>query len=434
MMATGQWVSTARLGMALKTLGCRVEFLGLRGHPANFTRAFEKTYVYHPLWPMAGVRRALREAKPDVVIPADELAVLHLAEIGHGDVIGGARVIAAAESRMELQRVAESEGVAVPEMMEVGRLEDLDGAIRRLGLPLVLKADATSGGQGVRVAATAQEAAKAWTALHRPPSLMRAIYRGVKWREWTHVRPWAKGMARGVTAQRFIAGKERTGMAVCREGTVLAWVCLEVVEHWKDRGPSSVVRVIEDRVMEEAMRKVARRLGVSGFCGFDFMVEEGGTPLLIEMNPRPTQLVHLALGPGRDLVAAYVREVLGRSEVGDRSKVKEGPGQGETVIAVFPQEVQRDAESEWLKPELGKAFHDVPWESAELVRRALGRVPRVITEDARWRKRGGDVCWGYRECMRCLEDIGWESTADWYTNDVFRKRRNSRMVKELRSA
>ena len=104
-------------------------------------------------------------------------------------------------------------------------------------------------------------------------------------------------------------------MALCHEGEVVAFVCLEVVRTWYMRGSSTVVRLVEDEAMETAMRRVAGFLRVSGFCGFDFVVEgTSGTPLLIEMNPRPTQLAHLALGPGRDLVAAYVREILGRGE------------------------------------------------------------------------------------------------------------------------
>ena len=244
----------------------------------------------------------------------------------------------AAESRMTLMRIAESEGVAVPETMEIGTEEDLDAAMGRFGVPLVLKADATSGGQGVRVVGDARKAKRAWGLLHRPPGLVRALKRGITDKEWTHLRPWAQKKTRGVSAQRFITGKERTGMAVCVRGEVKAMVCLEVVEHWCKRGPSSVVRIIEDAKMEDAMRKVSRRVGVSGFCGFDFIVEPGdGEPLLIEMNPRPTQLAHLALGAGHDLVAAYVREVLGVSGVEDRGRVT-----ASETIAVFPQELQRD--------------------------------------------------------------------------------------------
>ncbi len=382
--------------MVLKGLGCRVELMSLGTHPGRVTGVLDAVYEYDPLRPIASLRRAIEESKPETVIPADELALMHLGELvrevgttapgTRGGVeglralvdrsVGGMRVISAAESRMELLRIAESEHVATPETVEVETEDELRAAVAGLGLPLVLKADATSGGQGVRVAATAQEATKGWRMLMRPPSLVRALKRGFVSGEWTHLRPWAKRTTRGVTAQRFVQGTERTGMAVCRRGEVLAMVCLEVEEHWCERGPSSVVRVIDDTMMEMAMRRIAGRLGVTGFCGFDFMVEPGsGTPLLIEMNPRPTQLVHLALGPGRDLAAAYVREILGQDEVQDREAVTE-----KDRIAVFPQELQRDPAGALL----GEVFHDVPWESSALMQRALGTVPEILMRDARW--------------------------------------------------
>ena len=380
--------------MALSGLGCRVELMSLRGHPARSTDVFAAVYRYDPLRPLVSLRRALESARPDAVIPADELAVLHLDELleelaatsGEAGTmgalvrrsLGGPEVFSAAESRMRLLRAAEAVQVEVPQTIEIASRAELEEAIGRLGLPLVLKADATSGGQGVRVAASAAEALKAWKLLYQAPSLARALKRGMVAKDWTHVRPWARRTTRGVTAQRFVRGRERTGMAVCREGKMAAFVCLEVVANWCERGPSSVVRVIEDAVMERAMRRVSARLGVSGFCGFDFIVEpESGTPLLIEMNPRPTQLVHLPLGVGRDLAAAYVREILGRREVKDRASVTE-----KELIAVFPQELQRDPGGR----EAEGAFHDVPWESPRLIRRALKAVPARLTEDARWRR------------------------------------------------
>jgi hypothetical protein len=164
-------------------------------------------------------------------------------------------------------------------------------------------------------------------------------------------------------------------MAVALEGELTAFVCMEVVKTWSERGPSSVVRVIEDAAMEAAMRKILGRLGMSGFCGFDFMVDARGTPLLIEMNPRPTQLAHLALGVGKDLAAAYLRGVVGIA-VTDRKGETDKP-----LIALFPQELERDGSSELL----GQAFHDVPWECPELVRWAMKDLPEVLTKDARWR-------------------------------------------------
>ena len=133
--------------------------------------------------------------------------------------------------------------------------------------------------------------------------------------------------------------------------------------------------------MLEAMRRVAEATGISGFCGFDFMLDAASQePHLLEMNMRPTQLAHLPLGAGRDLCATLVREVLGLGEMGD---VKDRPTPvSHGLIATFPQHILNDPSGS----RLGDAFHDVPWSAPELVRRAVapGALPTMITSDPRW--------------------------------------------------
>ena len=51
-------------------------------------------------------------------------------------------------------------------------------------------------------------------------------------------------------------------------------------------------------------RRIAARFGLSGLQGLDFVRDEEGLPHLIEINPRATQICHLALGS--DLPAALL--------------------------------------------------------------------------------------------------------------------------------
>jgi len=88
-----------------------------------------------------------------------------------------------------------------------------------------------------------------------------------------------------------------------------------------------------------------------------------GRAYLIEMNPRTTQVGHLAMGPGRDLSAAMYAAVSGEA-VQPSSPVTE-----KDIIALFPQEWIRDAASPYLR----SAYHDVPWEAPELVRACTRR-------------------------------------------------------------
>ena len=104
--------------------------------------------------------------------------------------------------------------------------------------------------------------------------------------------------------------------------------------------------------------KMASRLKLSVLHGFDFILEpKTGNAHLIEMNPRATQVGHLALGAGRDLPAALFAAMTGR-EIRVTPKVTD-----KDTIALFPQEWLKNPASEFLR----SAYHDVPWEEPEFL-------------------------------------------------------------------
>ena len=88
-----------------------------------------------------------------------------------------------------------------------------------------------------------------------------------------------------------------------------------------------------------------------------------GNAYLIEINPRATQVGHLALGSGRDLPAALYAALSG-NPVQAAPKVTEND-----TITLFPQEWVRDPAS----PYLTSGYHDVPWEEPELLRACVGK-------------------------------------------------------------
>ena len=45
--------------------------------------------------------------------------------------------------------------------------------------------------------------------------------------------------------------------------------------------------------MAETARQLIRRFGLSGFCGFDFILTDDGDAHLLEINPRVTPTCHL---------------------------------------------------------------------------------------------------------------------------------------------
>lgn len=387
LIATAErWTSTARLSLALQSLGCEIALLGPGDHPAAICGAVQRRFRYDPLRPLHTLRRAIRIVQPTTLLPADEIVTGQVGELWAGlknetdgdsgplesllrRSLGSAGQLLETGSRVGLFRAAQAEGIPTPETREIRAAEDLPAAFQALGTPLVLKADATSGGRGVRVVSTLEEARKTYRGFAAAPSMGRAIARGFLYRDWNHLRPSARSERRGVSAQRLVRGAERTAMALTHDGKVLALQCFEVVHTWKEHGPSSVLRRIGDERMEEAVRALVRRQHYTGFCGFDFIVDPAsGVPLLLECNARPTQLAHLSFGPGRDLVAAYVREIAGLGDAYDRPSAT-----ARELIALFPQELQREPES----PVFRKAFHDVPWEAPAVLYRALRGNPQL---------------------------------------------------------
>jgi hypothetical protein len=77
-------------------------------------------------------------------------------------------------------------------------------------------------------------------------------------------------------------------------------------------------------------------LGSTGFIGFDFMIESStGHAYLLECNPRPIPSCHLGARVGVDLCDALAAALRG-------DDAPRAAACREEVIALFPQEWQRD--------------------------------------------------------------------------------------------
>lgn len=377
---TERWYPTARLGVALANAGCVVEAVCPSGHPIGRTTAVRRMYVYDGLTPVRSLKKALTASQPDFVVPGDDLATRQLHDLcerekGDGDRNGIAKLIErslgnSAEfpvlfSRSRFIKVAGEAGVRVPKTEVIETLDDLRRWIERVGFPTVLKANGTSGGDGVRLVRNSQEAELAFRKLQMPPLVLRAVKRAFVDGDTTLLRPACFRQRRTVNAQEFIAGHEATSAVMCSEGQVLASVHFEVLTKVRDTGHATVVRRIDNKEMASAAEKVAARLKLSGLHGFDFMLEsETGYAFLIEINPRATQVGHLSLGSGRDLPAALYRAV-----AGEFMNIPE-PVTDNDAIALFPQEWLRDPLSVFLK----SAYHDVPWAEPALIEHCVAKM------------------------------------------------------------
>ena len=375
---TCRWVAPARLAMAFRHAGCEVDMVCPAGHPVVHTGACGRTYRYHGLAPLDSICAAMEDGRPKMVIPCDDLACTHLHEI-HAQAVrqgdSGKEVRALVErslgdpanyslvdARSRLIALARELGVATPETGAISSVEELPGWIAQLGLPLVLKTDGTSGGVGVRIVASEEEAVRAFRKLDAPPRLSRVIKRAIFDQDRTLFAPWLQRRRPVVNVQRYLPSSDATIAVACWRGEILASISTEVLRTWRPRGPSSVVRLINNRETNREMlqgaEKIVSHLKLSGLCGFDFVVEQKtGKAYLIEMNPRATQTCHLPLGTGHNLPVALAAAVSEEAQP-QTASVTDGE-----VIALFPLEWQNDGASPFLRT----AYHDVPWEEPRLV-------------------------------------------------------------------
>jgi glutathione synthase/RimK-type ligase-like ATP-grasp enzyme len=372
---TARWFPTTRLAMALTKPGFAVEAVCPSGHTLARTGAVRHVHSYRAFTPLASFANAITAATPDLVIPADDLAARHLHELYWQQRNNGKagtqicelieRSLGAPESfetvyaRTAFIRIAQEEGIRAPKTKIITDRHELTKWMAQMGFPTVLKANGTSGGVGVKVVNTVEEAEHAFRKLQAPPLIARAIKRALVDQDPTLVWPSLSRCGFVVNAQAFVAGREATSTIACWKGKILASLHFEVLKKTASTGHATVLRSIEHSEMADAAEKIARRFKLSGLHGLDFMLEaHTGNAHLIEINPRTTQVGHLSLGLEHDLPAAMYAALTGK-EIQPVPKVTENE-----TIALFPQEWARDPKSEFLQ----SAYHDVPWEEPELIR------------------------------------------------------------------
>jgi biotin carboxylase len=231
-------------------------------------------------------------------------------------------------------------------------IDELQEYVLKVGFPLVLKADGTCGGDGVKIARTLSEAEQAYRNLKAPVQLARAVKRAIVNHDKTLIWPSVLRRSNNVSGQAYVPGQEATSTIACWNGVVLAALHFEVIKKKHAAGHATVMQLIDHHEMSSAVEKIVRRLNLSGVHGFDFMLESStGRAFLIEMNPRTTQVGHLTLGEGRDIPAALVAAISGTTlRLAPKLTEKE-------VIALFPQEWARDPRSSYIR----SGYHDVPW-------------------------------------------------------------------------
>lgn len=378
LIASTTWSAfPARLAGACAARGLAVHGISDADNPLAKTRAVRGLFAYAPLWPLCALEHAIAASQARLVIPCDDRARAHLHRL-HATTrnpairacietsLGSPAFFALAERRSDLIGAARDAGIDAPETVPVADAAALEAALRRIGLPAVLKVDGSWGGFGVAIVRSEAQARAAFVRLSRPLSAARALKRVVVDRDAFDVPLWFSGAKRRLSLQAYVAGVPANSLSVCRGGRVLQTICVKTLLQQRPLGAAAAVQVIEHEGMRRAAEKLARRLDMSGFMGLDFVLGEAdGAARLVEMNARATPLAHLCFGAGCDLVGGLA-DLAGF--IAGTARPDAAPG---GIVAYFPQAWHTAPGS----PYLTEGFHDVPWEEPELVKELL-RLPR----------------------------------------------------------
>lgn len=388
LITTRRWFSAARLAMAFSAAGCQVEIACPAKHPVMLTRSIVARHCLRGLSPIRSLHSAIRKSLPDLVVPTDDVAAGYLHQLYQRAPyvdeasstfirsllqrsLGDSESFPVLSSRTKFLTAAHAAGVPTLKSENISGSPALHRWLASNPLPAVLKADGTSGGEGVRIVCTPKEAVKAWHELRAPLGLVHVIKKAGFERDPHHIVPWIRRRRRTVSIQPFISGRDSNIAVACWKGEVLGAIPLDVLRTWRPKGPASLVELSQDDQMISAARAMVRRLGLSGLYGFDFITEDAtGRAFLIEVNPRATQTCHLSCGVPRDLIPALVSASAGRPLPGLNEARKRA------IISLFPLAWQSGVSKEMLD----STFQDIPWDEPLLVEAGFARNGKSFYE------------------------------------------------------
>jgi glutathione synthase/RimK-type ligase-like ATP-grasp enzyme len=383
-IATQNSAMTARISMALDDAGFRVATLTPHGNPARRLRKVRDHFSYRLGSRGASTVRVIVQWSPDFLVATDDLAVRDLHALHRritaskatsqrhiADLIelslGSAAGFPVARNKSDFVTRAGGEGMRCPKTVII----PADGTFRppaELSYPVVVKADNSYGGLCVRIADSEAAVRAAVWELQTPSRWHSRLRRLAGAILGSHAFAALNlPLRRTVSLQQYITGRSCNRAVVCWEGKVLAGISVEAVEVTHEHGPASVVRPIDHPEMAKAAEHMVKCLNLSGFVGFDFVLDSSSRAWVIEMNPRVTPICHLSPANGTNLAWSLYRQMGGLAPLPAPASADCDP------IALFPGEIIRSPSGAYIQ----SCHHDVPWNEPELVRGILSQALRM---------------------------------------------------------
>jgi predicted ATP-grasp superfamily ATP-dependent carboligase len=243
--------------------------------------------------------------RPRVVIPAHDGTIEALrkrrGEIEQRTALALApeKALAVAVDKSRTLEAARDLGIAVPKTVRVDDVRDLERAAKQVGLPIVIKAVTSwiqSAAAGERL--TAQLAV-----------------------DLTEARQVVERVLSGggsVLLQEWVSGSREAVWILYAHGRVLARFAQVAHRMFPILGGSSIVResIPLPRDVLEAAERLVISLGLDGYSEVEFRRDGRGRPLLMEINPRLSASVELAVRAGVDFPFLLYSWAAGHSVTG----------------------------------------------------------------------------------------------------------------------
>lgn len=327
-LSANRWPTAGQIASALLRAGFEVAVVCPMDSPVYQLRKLQARFRFRPRSSTASIKSAITAWSPDILIPADDVVaqalrslylkasknnsdpnsikLSKLLEFSFGDPHG----FLITRSKSEILSVAASLGITCPKTRVLTNSFRFAAKETAITFPVLVKTDDAWGGKGVRLvddrSALRAAAAELLLPYNWPEKLKRVLGRNFAMKLFH----WAFGELRKISIQQYVTGRPCTRAVVCWKGQVLAGITVDVLATLYEFGPATIVKVIDHPSVTAAAEKIVAKLGLSGFLGFDFILDAANNSWFLEINQRATQICYICAN-NEDLAGSFFAQLTG---------------------------------------------------------------------------------------------------------------------------
>jgi glutathione synthase/RimK-type ligase-like ATP-grasp enzyme len=304
-VSANKWSLAGQIASALVLAGFAVAVVCPIDSPVYQLRKLHARFRYRRRAPSASIKFAIAAWSPDILVVTDDIAAQELRSLYRASQkrsdpksiklmellefsLGDPHSFAIAQSKSAILSLAASLGITCPKTTVLTHSSGFTAKDSAITLPVIVKTDDAWGGLGVRVVNDISELRSALAELSLPYNLPEKLKRVVGRMFRARLSRWILRRPGKISIQQYVAGRPCTRAVVCWKGKVLAGITVEVLATLHKFGPAAVVQVIHHPSVAEATERIVAKLGLSGFLGFDFILDAADKSWFLEMNPRAT--------------------------------------------------------------------------------------------------------------------------------------------------